>query len=82
MSARRRAWRWALLVWAALVVVAGGLTLWLQDSSEPPGPYGWEENTATPPVPEEWPSTCPTPTPASGPDAGPTVLACAFISSG
>ncbi len=79
MSAGRRLWRWALLVWVALVVVAGGLTLWLQDSAEPPGPYSWEENTPTPAVPEEWPSTCPTPT--SDPDAGPTLFACAFISS-
>ncbi|MEV5435402.1 hypothetical protein AB0K80_05125 [Streptomyces sp. NPDC052682] len=32
---RRRVWRWAVGVWAALVVVAGGLTLWLQDEAEP-----------------------------------------------
>ncbi|MFI8167035.1 hypothetical protein ACIGAN_11810 [Streptomyces sp. NPDC085931] len=36
---RRRVWRWAVTVWALVVVVAGGLTLWAQDSTEPQGPY-------------------------------------------
>ncbi|MEU3611484.1 hypothetical protein ABZ725_04075 [Streptomyces sp. NPDC006872] len=35
-SSRRRMWRWAVGAWLAAVVVAGGLTLWLQDSAEPP----------------------------------------------
>ncbi|KUN56227.1 hypothetical protein AQJ43_01035 [Streptomyces avermitilis] len=39
---RRRVWRWAIGVWAAAVLVGGGLTLWLQDSTEPPPPTGWE----------------------------------------
>ncbi|MFJ4203756.1 hypothetical protein ACIP2Y_29565 [Streptomyces sviceus] len=80
MSGRRRAWTWAVAVWAALVVVAGVLTLWLQDSVEPPGPYSWEENSPTPELPEGWNSQCPSPT--SDPDASPMVVACAFISSG
>ena len=58
MTGRRRLWRWALLVWAALVVVAGGLTLWLQDSAEPPGPAGWERSSPTPSLPEGWESAC------------------------
>lgn len=80
MTGRRRSWRRALLVWAALVVVAGGLTLWLQDSTEPTGPYVWERASPTPSLPEGWHSLCPGPT--SGPGAHPTVVACAFISSG
>ncbi|KUN71933.1 hypothetical protein AQJ54_04075 [Streptomyces griseorubiginosus] len=60
---RSRLWRWALLVWAVLVVVAGGLTLWLQDSTEPPGPYVWEETSPTPSLPDGWRSACPDVTP-------------------
>ncbi|MEU0411017.1 hypothetical protein ABZ307_24815 [Streptomyces griseorubiginosus] len=45
---RRHPWRVALVVWAVLLVVAGGLTLWLQDSAEPRGPYGWERASPTP----------------------------------
>ena len=48
---RRNAWRWAVAVWAALVVVAGGLTLWLQDSAEPPPPRGWENANPGPTPP-------------------------------
>jgi hypothetical protein len=80
VSGRRRLGRWALAMWAALVVVAGGLTLWLQDSAEPPGPYGWQESSPTPVLPEGWHSLCPSPT--ADPEAGPTVVACAFISAG
>ncbi|MDQ0907695.1 hypothetical protein QFZ22_003680 [Streptomyces canus] len=78
MSGHRRVWAWAVAVWAALAVVAGVLTLWLQDSAEPPGPYGWEESSPTPALPEGWHSLCPSPT--ADPGAGPTVVACAFIS--
>ncbi|MFC8434978.1 hypothetical protein [Streptomyces sp. NPDC057253] len=78
MTDRRRLWRRALLVWAALVVVAGGLTLWLQDSAEPRGPYGWQESSPTPGLPEGWASTCPTPT--TDPDGDRVLVACAFIS--
>lgn len=63
MTGRRRSWRWVLLVWAALVVVAGGLTLWLQDSAEPPGPYGWERESPTPSLPEGWETACSRSTP-------------------
>ncbi|GLP72134.1 hypothetical protein RKD27_003271 [Streptomyces sp. SAI-126] len=57
MSARRP-WRWALLVWAVLVVVAGGLTLWLQDSAEPQGPLGRQGASPTPSLPKGWESAC------------------------
>jgi hypothetical protein len=46
-AARGRPWRWAVTVWAVAVVVGGGLTLWLQDSAEPPEPSGQGE-TANP----------------------------------
>lgn len=55
---RRRVWRWAVIVWALLVVVAGGLTLWAQDSTEPQGPYVWE--LTDPDEPADLPP-CPTP---------------------
>ncbi|MFJ9150100.1 hypothetical protein ACIRP7_18855 [Streptomyces sp. NPDC102270] len=63
MSGRRRCWRWALLVWAALVVVAGGLTLWLRDSTEPTGPYVWQEASPTPSLPQGWETACSRSTP-------------------
>ncbi|MFK4098582.1 hypothetical protein ACI2L1_00560 [Streptomyces sp. NPDC019531] len=78
MSGRRRLLRWALLVWAALVVVAGGLRLWLQDSAQPSGPYGWEESSPSPTLPEERRTMCPSPT--TDPDGDRTIVACAFIS--
>lgn len=56
MSGRR--WRWVLLAWAALVVVAGGLTLWLQDSDEPSGPRVGERATPTPSLPQGWQTAC------------------------
>ncbi|MFJ8714409.1 hypothetical protein ACIRD9_14680 [Streptomyces violaceus] len=55
---RRGVWRWAVMVWALVVVVAGGLTLWMQDATEPQGPYVWEETK-----PDETPSLPPCPTP-------------------
>ncbi|MFI8072562.1 hypothetical protein ACIF85_27785 [Streptomyces sp. NPDC086033] len=63
MSGRRRLWRRILLVWAALVVAAGGLTLWLQDSDEPSGPYVWERASPTPSLPEGWETACSRSTP-------------------
>jgi hypothetical protein len=78
VSGRRRLWRWILLVWTALVVGAGVLTLWLQDSAEPTGPYSWEESSPSPALPEGWESMCPSPTPDPGAD--PTVVTCLFTS--
>jgi hypothetical protein len=75
----RRVWRWAVMVWLVAVVLGGGLTLWLQDSTRPPGPYSWQraEPTATPSVPEGWETRCPSPT--TDPDRYDRVLsACAF----
>lgn len=57
MTGRRRLWRWAVVVWVVLVAVAGGLTLWLQDSAEPRR-YRWEEAGPTPSLPEGWQSAC------------------------
>ncbi|GEC07470.1 hypothetical protein SSP24_51250 [Streptomyces spinoverrucosus] len=58
---RRRAWRWAVLVWAVTVAIGGGLTLWLQEPAEPPGPYRWEEATPSPMLHQD--SACSPPTP-------------------
>ena len=76
---RRNAWRWAVAVWTALVVVAGGLTLWLQDSAEPPPPRGWENANPgpTPPAERLRPTACPTPTAADG-----VVIALCAVSTG
>ncbi|MGW0768774.1 hypothetical protein [Streptomyces sp. NPDC002676] len=46
----RRWWRWVLASWVLTVAVGGGLTLWLQDSARPRGPYVWENGGATPPA--------------------------------
>lgn len=48
-GARRRLWRWVLCAWAVAVVAGGGLTLWLQDSARPQGPYGWENGDGATP---------------------------------
>ncbi|MBR8643690.1 hypothetical protein KEF29_40885 [Streptomyces tuirus] len=58
---RRRVWRWAVIAWALVVAVAGGLTLWAQDSMEPQGPYVWEQTE-----PDETPDLPPCPTPEHG----------------
>ncbi|WP_244204457.1 hypothetical protein [Streptomyces africanus] len=58
---RRRVWRWAVIVWVLAVAVAGGLTLWLQDSTQPRGPYVWEQTN-----PDETPDLPPCPTPEDG----------------
>jgi hypothetical protein len=34
--------RLVVVVWVLAVAVAGGLTLWMQDSTKPRGPYVWE----------------------------------------
>ncbi|MES9621413.1 hypothetical protein ACPCBX_18045 [Streptomyces tuirus] len=55
---RRTVRRLVVMVWALVAVVAGGLTLWMQDSAEPPGPYGWER---TDPGDAQHLPPCPTP---------------------
>ncbi|MBG0852570.1 hypothetical protein I2W78_12150 [Streptomyces spinoverrucosus] len=60
---RRRAWRWAVLVWAVTVAVGGGLTLWLRESAEPPGPSRWEEAPPAPLLQLDTSTACPPPTP-------------------
>lgn len=75
---RRRLWRWAVTVWAVAVVVGGGLTLWLQDSGEPPEPYGGEETALpTPSLPEDIESLCPSATVRPGED-----ILCAYVTRG
>ncbi|MFI9614616.1 hypothetical protein ACIHCM_23615 [Streptomyces sp. NPDC052023] len=56
---RRRVWRWAVLVWAVAVAAGGALTVWLQESAEPPGPYRWEEATPTPLSRQDGETHCP-----------------------
>jgi len=58
MTGRGRSWRRVLVVWAAVVVVGGGLTLWLQGSAESTGPYGGPEASPSPSLPEGWRSAC------------------------
>ncbi|MEU4465192.1 hypothetical protein AB0G20_16000 [Streptomyces sp. NPDC024017] len=65
---RRRVWRLVVIVWLLAVAVAGGLTLWMQDSTEPRGPYVWEETN-----PDEPPDLPPCPRPE---EAG--ASACAY----
>ncbi|WP_343243977.1 hypothetical protein [Streptomyces sp. SID13726] len=74
MSGRRRVWLWAAAVWVALVAVAGGLTLWLQDSSEPPGPALWQRSGPQPTLPEGWATACPGP--SLDPDTTRVIIVC------
>ncbi|MEU9629967.1 hypothetical protein ACFZDB_09400 [Streptomyces luteogriseus] len=55
---RRTVWRLVVAGWVLAVAVAGGLTLWMQDSTEPRGPYVWEE---TDPGDAQHLPPCPTP---------------------
>lgn len=70
-----RLWRRIVVAWTVIVVVAGGLTLWLRDSAEPDGPVGWERSSPTPEPPE---TVCPSPSGYS--DGKPHLVACAFTS--
>jgi len=76
---RRRVWRWAAAVWAVAVVVGGGFTLWLQDSTQPRSPVGREQSSPTPSLPEGWESQCPRPT-AEPDEDGPAAFLC-FVRS-
>ncbi|MFF5041668.1 hypothetical protein [Streptomyces nigra] len=58
---RRRSWRWIVAAWLVLMAVAGGATLWLQDTGRPQGRFGWENAT-----PGTSPPECPLPSPADG----------------
>ncbi|WP_037872280.1 hypothetical protein [Streptomyces sp. NRRL S-37] len=51
-------WRWGVGIWTAVVIIGGGLTLWLREEIEPPPPVGWERTdpSATPHLPR-----CPVP---------------------
>ena len=87
---RRRWWRWAVTGWAAAVAVGGGLTLALQEESEPKGPYVWENRDDSPPAPDlrgvpgrrDDHSCPPSPAPTgTSPDGTVTVVLCAYASS-
>ena len=41
-------WRWGVGIWTAVVIVGGGLTLWLRDETEPPSPARWERTEPSP----------------------------------
>ncbi|MEH0418601.1 hypothetical protein [Streptomyces sp. B21-083] len=47
----RRVWRWAVLVWVVTVAVGGALTVWLQDSAEPPETPAWHRTDDSGPAP-------------------------------
>jgi hypothetical protein len=66
---RRRVWRRVVIVWVLVVVVAGGLTLWMQDSTQPRGPYVWENAN-----PDETPDLPPCPTSEDG-----GAVLCAYV---
>ncbi|MFJ3513025.1 hypothetical protein [Streptomyces luteogriseus] len=55
---RRIVRRLVVAGWASAVAVAGGLTLWMHDSTEPPGPYVRERTD--PGTAQDLPP-CPTP---------------------
>jgi hypothetical protein len=46
------------VAWAVVVAASGGLTLWLQDSAEPPPRARWEEQRTPAPVLSAY--VCPT----------------------
>lgn len=71
----RRTWRWAAGVWAALVLVGGGLTMWLQSVNEPDAPARWEP-APTPLTAEVRGTSCAT----RDPGEGPAVVYCAELS--
>jgi hypothetical protein len=66
-------WRWGVGIWTAVVIVGGGLTLWLRGEAEPPPPAGWEraEPSPTPRLGE-----CPAPEPPPGVEDGVVATAC------
>ncbi|MFF5315305.1 hypothetical protein [Streptomyces massasporeus] len=55
---RRTVGRPVVVVWVLVVAVAGGLTLWMQDSTEPRGPFVRER---TDPGDAQHLPPCPTP---------------------
>lgn len=62
------------------MVVAGGLTWWLQEAAEPPRPAGWEETRPSPAgVPEDWmESRCPLPEIPPDVEDGVVATACLY----
>jgi hypothetical protein len=71
-------WRWGVGIWTAVVIVGGGLTLWLQDAAEPPPPAGWERSGTgpAPDLPEDRETRCPVPEPPPGVEDGVVATAC------
>ncbi|OKK17220.1 hypothetical protein AMK16_20205 [Streptomyces sp. CB00455] len=59
--------RWAVAVWAILVLVGGAITLYLQPAAEAPAKQQrWERH----PAPTEEPDPCPSAVPDGPADAG------------
>ncbi|MFL4906970.1 hypothetical protein ACJ6WF_28180 [Streptomyces sp. MMS24-I2-30] len=90
---RRRAWRFAMVLWALAVAGGGGLTLWLQAGTGPREPYVWERTRTTPAPPPvadgddggcpRRPPAVPSAAPSSLPPAlpsGPDIMVCAYAS--
>ncbi|MGW1800500.1 hypothetical protein ACWCQN_32285 [Streptomyces sp. NPDC001984] len=79
---RRRMWHGLAVGWAVAVAVGGGLTLWLQDSTEPSGPYVWQDaGDDSPPPPQqqlgrEGHGECPQP--SRPPGEPPMLVLCAY----
>ncbi|MFJ6083600.1 hypothetical protein ACIQI8_19595 [Streptomyces sp. NPDC092369] len=71
---RRRVWRRALLVWAVVVVLGGGLTFLLRDAAESASRVGPGESSPSPSLPEGWESLCPQVTEAAERDGNAGVL--------
>ncbi|MEZ3177776.1 hypothetical protein KYY02_03320 [Streptomyces pimonensis] len=71
-------WRWGVGIWTVVVIVGGGLTLWLQEKAEPPAPAGWEraEPSSAPVLPGDWETHCPTPEPPPDVEEGLTAVVC------
>ncbi|WP_282701903.1 hypothetical protein [Streptomyces sp. CC219B] len=76
MTGGRRRWRWAVAVWAAVVILGGGLTLWLQDTDEQPVPHGGAETFEPPSVDPD--SDCPGPGLTPSPRSDGTIVLCAY----
>jgi hypothetical protein len=71
-------WRWGVGIWTAVVIVGGGLTLWLQDTAGPPPPAGWERTGRgpTPGLPKGWETSCPVPKLPPGIEDGVVATTC------
>ncbi|MFG2511988.1 hypothetical protein [Streptomyces sp. NPDC048584] len=65
--------RRAVGIWLAVVIVGGGLTLWLGDETEPAPPAVWERTDPRPAAPLP---RCPVPDIPPDVEDGPVATAC------